>query len=159
MNNGLLNSDFIDFLNALNNHAVEYIIVGGYAVIIHGYSRTTGDLDIWINPTELNYSRLLESFLEFKMPLMGMTKDKFLDTENYEVFSFGRPPVSLDLMTSVKGLSFQESFNKANKRLIDGVEIFLIDYRDLLSAKKASARFKDLDDIENLRKTNNKPEI
>lgn len=146
----IFNSDFRDFLIALNNNKVEYILVGGYAVILHGYSRTTGDMDIWVNKTEDNYNKLATAFYEFKMSLMGMTKENFLNNNDIDVFTYGKPPVSIDIMTSVKGLSFEDSNLKAIIKKIDGIDVRLIDYRDLIIAKKASGRHKDLDDIENI---------
>jgi predicted nucleotidyltransferase len=148
----IFNSDFRDFLLALNNSKVEYLIIGGYAVILHGYSRTTGDLDIWVNCTTANYNRLKSAFAEFKMPLLGMSLEKFLDIKNYDVFTYGRSPVSIDIMTAAKGLLFAESFAQAKKMKVDDIEVYLVDYRDLITAKKASARLKDLDDINNLSK-------
>jgi hypothetical protein len=148
----ILNSDFRDFLVALKNNNVEYILVGGYAVILHGYSRTTGDLDIWVNKTKENYNRLVSAFKEFKMPLMGMTEEKFLNQPDVDVFTYGRAPVSIDIMTSVKGLNFQESYQHSVEIEIEKIKIRLIDYRDLIAAKKSSGRFKDLDDLDNLKK-------
>ena len=74
----ILNPDFKDFLQELNNKNVEYILVGGYAVILHGYNRTTGDIDIWVNCTEKNYQNLLKAFFDFGMPVFDMTLDNFL---------------------------------------------------------------------------------
>ncbi|TAL62368.1 MAG: hypothetical protein EPN85_02815 [Bacteroidetes bacterium] len=147
----IFNEDFKDFLVALNKYKAEYIIIGGYAVILHGYSRTTGDLDVWVNKTEDNYKKLVAAFSAFKMPLMGMTKENFLSNSNMDVFTYGRPPVCIDIMTSVKGMTFDESFPKSTLRKVEGIEVRLIDYRDLLNAKRASGRHKDLDDIENIK--------
>ena len=74
----IFNEDFIDFLKALNQQQVEYILVGGYSVILYGYSRTTGDMDILVNKTKENYQRLLKAFHDFKMPVFDMTEDNFL---------------------------------------------------------------------------------
>ncbi len=146
----IFNEDFHDFLIALNNNHVEYMIVGGYAVILHGYSRTTGDIDLWVNKTEDNYKKLVVAFFDFKMPLMGMTKEVFLENNNRDVFTYGRPPVCIDIMTAVKGMIFSEAYPKSTLRKVDGIEVRLIDYRDLISAKKASGRHKDLDDLEHI---------
>jgi len=68
----IFNDDFRDFIQALNNNEVEYLLVGGYAVILHGYRRVTGDMDIWVNRTKENYSRLTKAFLEFGLPVFGI---------------------------------------------------------------------------------------
>ena len=146
----ILNQDFVDFLKALNACDVEYIIVGGYAVIYHGYNRTTGDLDIWINPILGNYNKLTRAFEIFGMSLFDMTKEKFLNQDNYDVFTFGRPPISIDIMTNVKGLNFNRAFANSTLTEFDKVQVRMIDIRDLLIAKKASNRPKDIDDINHL---------
>jgi hypothetical protein len=79
----IFHQDFRDFLQALNNQQVEYLLVGGYAVIFHGYPRTTGDMDIWVNRTKENYSKLLKAFKEFRMPVFDMTEERFLNHEPY----------------------------------------------------------------------------
>ena len=148
----IFNLDFQDFISALNNNKVDYILVGGYSVIIHGYARTTGDLDIWLKKTKLNYKKLVAAFSEFKMPLFDMTEKNFLSNPDMDVFTFGTPPVCIDLMTSVKGLDFDKAFENATVTEVEGLKIRVIHYNDLIAAKKASNRHKDQDDIENLSK-------
>ena len=106
----IFNEDFQEFITALNNNEVEYILVGGYSVILHGYSRTTGDLDIWINKEKENYFKLVKAFKEFKMPVFDMTENNFLKNPGINVFTFGRPPSAIDIMTEVKGLHFKDTF-------------------------------------------------
>lgn len=148
----IFNEDFQDFIRALNNNAVEYILVGGYAVILHGYNRTTGDMDIWVNRTAENYAKICRAFGEFGMPLFDMTKEVFLSKDQFDVFSFGVPPVSIDLMTATKGLDFEKCYAKAEMHELEGLSVRVIHLNDLLEAKKAVLRPKDQDDIENLTK-------
>lgn len=149
----IFNDDFKEFIEALNGAEVEYVLVGGYSVILHGYSRTTGDLDIWVNPTPENYRKLARAFSQFGMPVFDMTEARFLNTDENDVFSFGRPPVGIDLMTKVKGLDFESVFEKSDWFEIDeNLKVRAIRLADLLTAKQAANRPKDLDDIENLLK-------
>ncbi len=148
----IFNEDFIDFIEALNHNDVRYIVVGGYAVILHGYSRTTGDLDIWVERSEQNYKKLFLAFKEFKMPVFDMTVENFLDVKRYDVFTFGLPPSSIDILTSVKGLDFGDAFKNASMITNEKLILRLIDWRDLIAAKKSSGRYKDKDDIDNLDK-------
>ena len=104
---------FQDFIRALNEAKVRYVLVGGYAVILHGYNRTTGDLDIWLERTEENYTRLVSAFRIFNMPVFDMSLENFLNTSQYDVFTFGVPPVSIDIMLNVKGLDFKEALSLA----------------------------------------------
>ena len=147
----IFNEDFTDFLNALNNNRVDYILVGGYSVIIHGYNRTTGDMDIWVRKTLDNYTKLVAAFQEFKMPVFDMSEINFLNNQEMDVFSFGRPPVSIDIMTAVKGVDFEESFSQAILAEVDEITVRVIHMNQLVQAKKAASRFKDLDDLDNLK--------
>ncbi|WEK37968.1 MAG: hypothetical protein P0Y53_10700 [Candidatus Pseudobacter hemicellulosilyticus] len=146
----IFNEDFRDFIQALNNQNVDYILVGGYAVILHGYRRVTGDMDIWVKRTKENYTKLSRAFAEFRLPLFDMTEERFLNTEQVDVFSFGRPPVSIDIITELKGVDFGEAFAQAQVYDESGLMIRFLHLNNLIQAKKAAGRHKDLDDIEKL---------
>lgn len=146
----IFNPDFRDFIKALHRHNVDYILIGGYAVILHGYERVTADMDIWVRCNEENYIKLEHSFLTFGMPMFDMTLKSFLDTANWDVFRFGRKPVAIDIMTKVKGLSFDEAFPSATIVNVDDIQVRLIHYEHLLAAKKQAGRAKDINDLENL---------
>lgn len=142
--------DFQDFIIALNKYKVEYLLVGGYAVILRGYNRTTGDMDVWVNKTPENYRKLSKAFYSFGLNISDMTEQNFLSNEDFNVFTYGRPPVSIDIMTAVKGLVFKEAFSNKDIYEFEGFTISLISRSDLLIAKKAANRSKDLNDIEHL---------
>lgn len=146
----IFNEDFRDFLSMLNKHNVRYILVGGFAVILHGYSRTTGDMDIWVERTKLNYEQIKKAFTEFGMPVFDMTEENFLNHPNWDVFTFGVPPVAIDVMVKVKGLDFEENFKQAVFFEDDGLAIRTIHKDQLIRAKAHSNRAKDIDDIQNL---------
>ena len=147
----IFNEDFQDFISCFNKAKVEYMLVGGYASIIHGYTRTTGDLDIWVNQTKANYHKIVMAFEKFRMHLFNMNEKRFLEDPNVDVFTFGRPPVSIDIMKKVKGLEFENVFMNAESREIEsGLFAKVIHLNDLIKVKKASNRPKDQDDIEHL---------
>lgn len=146
----IFNEDFRDFIQAMNNHDVEYILVGGYAVILHGYRRVTGDMDIWVKRTKENYSKLVHAFAEFRLPVFDMTEEKFLDAKTTDVFSYGRPPVSIDIITELKGVQFEEAFSQSQIFNENGLMIRFLHLNNLIQSKKAAGRYKDLDDIEKL---------
>ena len=148
----IFNEDFRDFITALNNNDVRYILVGGFAVILHGHARVTGDMDIWIEPTEENYNNLVKAFKDFGMALFDMTRSNFLATDKFDVFSFGREPVAIDIMTKVKGLDFGESYIHSRMFNDNGLLIRTLHFNDLLQAKNISGRRKDMDDIDQLTK-------
>ena len=146
----IFNSDFREFILALNNNKVEYILVGGYAVILHGYRRTTGDLDIWVNTTKENYQKLLKAYNEFGLPVTDITVDNFLHNSDIEVFTYGIPPVCIEIMKVVKGCNFSEAYQTSEVYNENGLLIRFLHLNILIQAKKAAARYKDLDDIEKL---------
>ena len=145
----IFNEDFADFIQCLNKYQVEYMLVGGYAVILRGYSRSTGDMDIWLNKSEPNFIQLQKAIAEFGLPLAAIPKEKFF-SKDYDVFSFGRPPYAIEIMTALKGVDFIEAFEKATIQKVENVEVRVIHLNQLIQAKKAAGRYKDLNDIENL---------
>jgi len=146
----IFNDDFRDFIRSLNNNDVKYVLIGGYSVILHGYTRTTGDMDIWVERSSENYSRVEKAFGDFGMPMFDMTETAFLSHPTWDVFTFGNPPSSIDIMVRVKGMTFEECYGQAVFFEEDGLPIRTILLQDLINAKKASGRAKDINDLENL---------
>lgn len=146
----IFNEDFRNFITCFNDNNVKYILVGGYSVILHGYSRTTGDMDLWVERTSENYKNIRAAFLQFGMPVFDMTENAFLKNETFDVFTFGKPPSSIDIMVAVKGLDFADCYLNSVYFDEDGLKVRTIYINDLISAKKASGRSKDLNDLENL---------
>ncbi len=148
----IFNEDFRDFIQALNDNEVDYILVGGISVILHGHSRVTGDMDIWVDKTSENYKKLAKAFYQFKMPVFDMTEENFLHHQDWDVFKFGRKPVAIDIMTKVKGLDFKTSLGLSTIFEDGDLKIRTIHINSLIEAKRAAGRLKDLDDIEQLQK-------
>lgn len=147
----IFNEHFRDFIQALNDNKVEYVLVGGMAVILHGYVRGTGDMDVWVNKTKASYHKLVKAFAQFGMPVFDMTEDAFLGNE-FDVWGIGVQPVKIEIMTAVKGLAFEETYQQSQLYNEDGFQIRFIHLNHLIQAKKAAGRFRDLDDIEQLTK-------
>ena len=147
----IFNEHFRDFIQALNDNEVQYVLVGGMAVILHGYVRGTGDMDVWVNKTKDNYTKLVKAFTQFGMPIFDMTEKAFLGTE-FDVWGIGVQPVRIEIMTAVKGLNFEETYKLSQIYSEEGLHIKFIHINHLIEAKKASGRFRDLDDIDQLTK-------
>ena len=143
--------DFRDFINELNTNDVKYILVGGYSVIFHGYSRSTGDMDIWVKRDKENYKKLANAFTNFGMPVFNMTEDVFLNHPTWDVFTFGSPPVCIDILVKVKGLNFDDSFKMSTTFEDEGLVVRTI-HINHIKAKEAAGRPRDIDDINNLTK-------
>ena len=146
----IFHEDFRDFLTALNEADVRYILVGGYSVVLHGYSRTTGDMDLWVDRSADNYERIKIAFHIFGMPVFDMTEENFLSHPIWDVFTFGSPPVAIDIMVKLEGLNFEDVFDKSIYFEEDDLKIRTINKQDLITAKKNAGRSKDINDLENL---------
>ncbi|MEO7307151.1 MAG: DUF6036 family nucleotidyltransferase [Ferruginibacter sp.] len=146
----IFNEDFRDFIDALNKQEVEYLLVGGYAVILHGYRRSTGDIDIWINVTADNHKKLLKAYLAFGLPTSDITEENFLVNDGMDVFTYGIPPVCIEILKKVKGCNFEEAYKISKIYDENGLQIRFVHINTLIEAKTASGRYKDLDDIEKL---------
>ena len=138
--------DFKEFVELLEKNKVEYLIVGGYAVGFHGHPRFTGDLDIWLKISEINSSNILHTVNEFGFASLGLTKQDFLTPEN--VVQLGYPPLRIDLLTDIDGVTFEDCFPNRQEVIQDGFKYNFISYDDLLKNKKASNRHKDKDDVD-----------
>ncbi|RXK48839.1 hypothetical protein [Aquirufa rosea] len=148
----IFNSDFQEFLLALNKNEVNYVLVGGYSVIYHGFPRTTGDLDIFVEVSKNNYDKLAEAFKQFQMPLFDMTEESFLHQALINVYTFGRPPVCIEILKEISGFTFQEIYNNALDTVFEEIPMKVIHINDLKRNKEISGRAKDLNDLENLSK-------
>lgn len=143
-----LPSDFKEFLKLLNAHKVKYLVIGGYAVGYHGYPRATADMDIWIAMHPQNASKLVTVLKEFGFRIPDLSAELFLK-EN-QIIRMGVPPVRLEITTSISGVQFDECYRERVVAKVDGVQINLIGLKHLKINKKASGRYKDLNDLENL---------
>lgn len=140
--------DFREFLKLLGLHKIEYLLVGGYAVSLHGYVRTTGDLDIWIRVGPENASRLKAALVEFGFSGSDVREELFLDPDS--IIRMGVPPVRIEILTRISGLEFDAAYSRRQARTIEDVTFDLISLEDLKTNKRAAGRHKDLDDIDNL---------
>jgi hypothetical protein len=125
-----LSKDFKEFIGLLNKNKVEFIVVGGYAVGFHGYVRFTGDIDIWVNHTSQNAEKLLNALKEFGF---GSLTDINLQDFNKpdSVVQLGHPPLRIDLMTSVSGLTFEACFEKKINTIIEDIDVPFLDLESL----------------------------
>jgi predicted nucleotidyltransferase len=147
----ILEKDFEDFVRLLNKHKAEYMVVGGYALALHGRPRHTGDLDIWINISEENAKRLLKVIKEFGMASLGLIKEDFLKP-GY-ISQIGNPPLRIDILNNIDGVEFEASVSDMQKMQLE--HDFTINYiglSDFLKNKKASGRKQDLADIREIKK-------
>ena len=144
----MINKDFREFIALLNANDVRYLVVGGYAVAVHGYPRYTKDLDIWIECSSQNAMNLMHALDQFGFGALSIEAEDF--TQEGRIVQLGYPPNRIDLMTSADGLTFADCYTKKLEVEIEGVAIDFIDIGNLRRNKAATGRAQDLADLENL---------
>ncbi len=140
--------DFKEFLRLLDAHHAEYLLIGGYAVAYYGYPRATQDMDLWIAMRPDNADRVVAVLKEFGFDLPEVQRQLFLE-ENTNV-RMGHPPMRIEVLTSISGVTFADCYQRRRVEDIDGIRVSILDLEDLKKNKRESARHKDLDDLEHL---------
>ncbi len=140
--------DFKEFLRSLNDHRVEYLLVGGYAVGYHGYPRATAYMDIWIAVNPQNAYNLVAALKDFGFNTAELSPELFL--REGQIVRMGVQPMRIEIMTSATGVKFDECYKTRVVDELDGVTTNIIDLDHLKINKKALGRYKDLADVENL---------
>jgi hypothetical protein len=144
----MLSQDFKEFIQSLNDNDVRYLVVGGYAVALHGYPRYTKDIDIWIDSSQDNAVKLLYALEQFGFGSVGLKVDDFLEAD--QIIQLGYPPNRIDLLTSLAGVCFEECYGSKIEVTIEDVAVSFIDIDNLKKNKRVSGRLQDLADVENL---------
>ena len=144
----MLNQDFKEFIQSLNDNGVRYLVVGGYAVALHGYPRYTKDLDIWVDMTSENASKIVKALDRFGFGSLGVNESDF--TVPDQMLQLGHPPRRIDLLTSLPGVEFSMCYPARTTVDVEGVSVNFIDLENLKKNKKATGRHQDLADLENL---------
>lgn len=143
-----LPEDFREFLRLLNDADVRYLLIGGYAVGFHGYPRATADMDIWVAVAPDNAAKLVNVFHLFGMQDSKLTPGLFL--ERGKIIRMGVPPMRIEVLTEIDGVSFEDCYAARVTTEIDGQQVHLISSRHLRINKQAAGRHKDMDDLEHL---------
>ena len=143
-----MNPDFSDMLSALSAEGVEYLLIGAYAMAVHGVPRATGDIDVWVRPTPENADRVLRALTRFRAPL-GTLQARDLTTVG-TVYQIGVAPNRIDLLTTIDGVSFDEAWPRRETRTIEGISLPVIGRDDLIRNKRATGRERDRADADQL---------
>jgi predicted nucleotidyltransferase len=144
----MLNQDFKEFIQSLNDNQVQYLVIGGYAVALHGYPRYTKDIDIWIGISHDNATRLLSALVQFGFGTLDLAIEDF--TTPNQVIQLGYPPNRIDMITTPDGVLFEDCYPLRLEVEMNGLMVNFIDLENLKLNKKASGRLQDLADLENL---------
>ena len=140
-----MNKDWIELLELLNAHKVEYLIIGAWAMALHRQPRYTGDLDVLYRPSTDNADAVLAALRDFGAPTSHLTLED-LSTQGMTV-TFGFPPARVDLLNWLSGMDFEDAASDCQEGILDGVTVKFLSLRALRKNKLASGRPKDILDV------------
>jgi len=143
-----MNADFVDLLRAFIAADVRFLIVGAYALALHGRPRATGDLDVWVDATPENAARVMSALQEFGAPVDQIVESDFAAPG--VVYQIGVPPGRIDILTQLTGLTFAEAWPDRLLTPFGNLEAPFIGRAAFLKNKRATGRAKDLGDIEGM---------
>jgi len=143
-----MNQDFIDLLRAFVDADVRFMIVGAYALALHGRPRATGDLDVWVEATPGNARRVMQGLAAFGAPLGEISEADF--TRTGVTYQIGVPPGRVDILTELTGLTFTDAWPARVRHAFGPVEVDFIGRAAFIRNKRATGRPKDLGDIESM---------
>jgi hypothetical protein len=139
--------DWNEFLSSLNAHKVRFLVVGAHALAAHGVPRYTADFDVWVDPDPKNAAKVLAALADFGIgSVKGLTADDFRNPEM--VVMLGRPPLRIDLLTSISGCVFETAWRRRLRTRLGGQRVGVLSRTDLRANKLAAGRPKDLLDVE-----------
>ncbi len=144
----LLPDDFRDSLKLCNQNRVKYLLIGGYAVGYYGYPRATADMDVWIERSEENAAKVVAVLKWFGFDRPELSPELFL--QSGKVIRMGRPPLRLELLNEISGVTFAKSYPRRRRVKLAGIRVDVISLEHLKANKAAAGRPKDLDDLEHL---------
>lgn len=140
--------DFKEFVELLNENGVKYLITGGYAVAFYGHPRYTGDIDFWVEASQENAKKLIQVLNDFGMGSLNLSPDDFSKPDS--IIQIGYPPHRIDIINEIDGVEFNEAYSAKKEAVVDDITVNFISLEDLKKNKRASGRYRDLDDLENL---------
>jgi hypothetical protein len=141
-----------EILSQMLEFKIRFLLIGGYAVNYHGYSRPTSDLDLWLDPSEENKTKFISMLENYEYDTQGIDYIRSIDFSKPEVFCIGEPPVRTDFLTKVSILSFDEAYSEKITGDIEGMQIPVLQINHLILTKISNNRIKDKLDIEELQK-------
>ena len=139
---------YLNFIRLLNEEGIEYVVIGGHAVILHGYIRATTDLDLLIATSTENANRMLTVMLKFGFGPYDFDLKDFIQKPSGVSFTMNFDKI--EILTEVLGITFEECYKNHVVVELDGVPVRMLGLSDLIKSKRATGRAKDLADLDNL---------
>lgn len=146
-----LEKDFAELLALFNAHDVKYCIVGAFALAFHAHPRYTKDMDLLVEPSPKNGERVVAALQEFGFASLELKPEDFTIPD--QIVQLGYPPLRIDLITSLSGVTFEEVWEHRAPGHYGDVKVPFISRDDLLKSKASTGRPQDVADIEHLKHT------
>ena len=146
--------DIIDFLELCNKYGVKYLVIGGYAVSIHGHPRSTKDIDVCIEMSEMNASKMVQVINDFGFSSLKLKKEDFLKRDS--IIQLGFPPLRIDILSDLDGVPFEEAWQNKKTVSFENVPVDFIGYNELIIVKQKAGRPQDVADVDKLTKRKKK---
>ena len=140
------------FLLLLVKYKVDFILIGGYAVIYHGYERATGDMDLWLKPDNNNREKFIDALTEHGVVDEHLEIIRNLDFTRHQALHFGEKPNQMEFLTFTQGLDFEEAYMKKEIIELEGKQIPVLNFEDLIVTKMLLGRPQDKADVDKLKK-------
>lgn len=144
--------EYKNLISLLSKHKVNFMLIGGYAVIYYGYERTTTDIDIWLQPDNVNRDKLIAALAEFKIGKRSLAELAKTDFTQPQLFYFGIRPRRIDFLTKIKGVTYEEAASAIQHFVYADLKIPIIHYHHLIRSKITNERPQDKADVEMLQK-------
>jgi hypothetical protein len=136
----VLNQDFKEFIQSLNDNHVRYLVIGGYAVALHGYPRYTKDIDVWIEMSAENAANMVKALKQFGFGSLGLQASDFLVPD--QIIQLGYPPSRIGLITTPAGVEFESCYGSRVEVVIEGVTVDFIDLGNLKKTKRRQVGYR-----------------
>lgn len=144
----MLNKDYKEMLQCLLEENVKFLLVGAYALAVHGFPRATKDIDFFVWATPENAAHLMRALARFGAPMHDISEADF--SSEGVIFQIGSSPRRIDIVTKIDGVTFEQAYARRKPVIVEGMEVPVISLEDLIVNKRASGRLQDLADVEKL---------
>ncbi len=145
-----------EIFKALLTEKVDFMLVGGYAVVFYGYRRTTGDMDLWLKPSNENKQKFIAALTKCDFEKDDLDFLQQMNFEEHHVFTIGDEPNKIDFLTRISGVEYEDANQQKTFSEVENIRLPIIHYKHLIISKMSSDRAKDKSDVEELQKIFNK---
>lgn len=143
-----VDGDWLELLGLFRSHRVEFVVVGAYALALHGHPRNTGDIDLLVRPTEENASRIMAALTDFGFGAVGLSVPDFCHPD--QVVQLGNAPMRIGILTSITGVAWEEAWQGSEVGRLGSEQVRFLGREQYMANKRATGRLQDRVDLETM---------